>query len=252
MAARLQKGKSRDKTSIFTGKGARHEACMGGFCAETLLSWKKKRKRAKKKAFGVGYGVSEQTDSGLLLIPQPQRGKGGGGKRGTTCVTCDTALPWTPQGWGRGAEITAGSCSIWAQGRRLALCSESWQGEQGHKGGSHRGMTFPLDSAGAGGGDLCRVSGGGCSQHCSRLFCPIPFALQAFSSTRVWVSKRYQPCMVSPALLSIQILLWQPDFQKSRFLAGWRWHNLGARPVSPRPCTSPSSPGCPARDIPSF
>lgn len=222
-----------------------------------------KGNRAKKKDFGVRYRVSEQTDSGSLLCPpaQNRKGAGGAGKRGTTSVTrghLATALLWPPRqspSWGRAggqeAQKGAAACGLCFQPcctGELAFPSAQKAGRESEDireapavaGHSHR----PVPELG---GDLCRVSGGGCSLRCSCWFCPILSPLQAFSSIRVWVSKRYQPRMVSPALLFIQSLLGQPDFQKSRGgVSDSRRYNLRARPVSPWPSTAPSSPGCSA------
>lgn len=164
MAAHSQKGKSRDKTSIFTGKTVRSEAYMGGFCVEMLRSWKKKETGQRKRLLESGTGCVSRWTQAHSFIPQPKIGH------------LAPAWPWTPRqypSWGqRGEKLMEGSCSIGALppatlhgGAGLSLCSESWQGEQGRKGGS--GGTFPLDSARAG-EQLRSGSGGGFSQLCSR------------------------------------------------------------------------------------
>lgn len=159
---------------------------------------------AKKKAFGVRYGVAEQTDSGSLLCPPAQNRKGGG-QRGARCLSPVVTSPWTPPSnalpGGKEVRGTEGTRSVWALhgGVGLSLRSERWRGRQGRKGGSSG--TFPPAGAEAR-RDRVRARGGGCSQHWSCWFRPILFTLRAFSSTRGWVSKRYQPCTILPPLLS--------------------------------------------------
>lgn len=116
--------------------------------------------------------------------------------------------PWTPHqcpSWEQGGgkpwkELQhLGSASIPAARGSCRL----WQGEQGHKGGSGSHGTFPLDSAGAGGGNLCRVSRGGCSQHCS-WFSPI-LAARGFGLPRAISQARSPQLFSSGAFWGTQI-----------------------------------------------
>lgn len=209
-----------------------------------------------------GTGCLSRRTQARCFIPQPKIGKGEGGKRGTHGHFAVDPLRRCPS-WGQGGRksrkgaAASGLCLRLRCTGELAFPSAQKAGRESKDvreapapaGHSHWTVSEQ-------GGDLPGVSGGGCSQRCSCWFCPILFPLRAFSSTRVWVSKRCQPCTVSPALLFIQSLLGQPEFQKSRFFSDSKWYNLRARPVSLRPWRSPSSPGCPAwasqRDIPSF
>lgn len=123
MAAHSQEGKSRDKTSIFTGKTVRSEAYMGGFCVEMLQSWKKKETGQRKRLLESGTGCLSrwiQAHSFIpspksVTLPQPRRGlpgntlPGGGGWKNSwkgaaaselclqPCCTGELAFPSAPK-----------------------------------------------------------------------------------------------------------------------------------------------------------
>lgn len=125
----------------------------------------RKRKQGKEKGFWSQVpGVRADGLRLIALSPSP---------KSDPCPSLAVDSPAIPfLGAGAGGKLMEGSCSIGALppatlhgGVGLSLCSESWQGEQGRKGGS--GGTFPLGSAGAR-EQLRSGSGGGCSQRCSR------------------------------------------------------------------------------------